>query len=369
MFKFSFKKKKTFKTDFSEALKESGDLFKHKGFVYTLIGIFILFVSLAIGFYLNYPTVNPNIKYGVNFSHLYAEEMGLNWQDTYIKILDELKPSGIRLVAYWDRIEKENDQYDYGYLKWQVEEAQKRDVDVILAIGKKVPRWPECFEPTWWRDLDSETAKETELLDFVKTTLNEFKGYDTIKIWQIENEPFFPFGFCSPYKESTLMKEIELTRSIDSRPILTQDSGEGGLWFRSYTHSDYLGISMYRKIWYDFWGAFLGNFIYFTYPLPEWSYRMKALILGIPHENIYVTELQAEPWGPGLNSNLSEEDKNKTMSVNDFVNVISYAQNAGFEHLYFWGAEWWLWEKEVNGNAYYWDTAKALFQSSRFQKL
>ena len=360
---FKHKREKSFKTELREAIKELGDLFKFQTFKYILLALFAMFATLGLIFYINYPEPSPNIEYGVNFSHLYAEEMGLNWQDAYIKILDELKPDNIRLVAYWDRIEKQNDQFDYSYLKWQVEEAEKRDVEVILAVGKKVPRWPECFEPIWWQVIDSDVTKEVELLDFVKTTVNEFKQYDSVKIWQVENEPFFPFGFCSPFKEETLKKEVELVRSIDPRPILIQDSGEGGLWFRNFIYGDYLGISMYRKIWYDFWGVFLGNFIYFTYPLPEWSYKMKAFILAIPADKIYITELQAEPWGPGLNSTLTTEEKDKTMSVNDFLNTVSYAQNSGFDRLYFWGAEWWLWEKEMNNNPFYWDTAKALFSS------
>lgn len=359
-----FKRKKSFGAEIREAKREIFDIFRFKFVWYSIGGCFFFLIILGLILYFNFPKPSENVKYGLNFSHLYAEEMGLDWQKTYISILDELKPSSIRLVAYWDRIEPQNDQYQYSYLKWQVEEAQKRNVDVILAVGKKVPRWPECFEPVWWRNIESEENRELELLDFVKNTLNEFKDYDAIKIWQIENEPFFPFGYCTEYKESTLKKEIALAKSIDSRPILTQDSGEGGLWFRSYAYSDYLGISMYRKIWYDFWGVFFGEFIYFTYPLPEWSYQIKAFFMGIPYEHIYVTELQAEPWGPALNSTLTNEEKNKTMSVNDFLSTISYAQKAGFSNLYFWGAEWWYWEKEMNNNPFYWDTAKALFESS-----
>jgi hypothetical protein len=118
---------------------------------------------------------------------------------------------------------------------------------------------------------------------------------------------------------------------------------------------------MYRKIWYDFWGAFFGDFVYFKYPLAHWTYKIKADLVGVPHEKIYVTELQAEPWGPGINSSLTREEKDMTMSRHDFINTISYAQKAGFKDLYLWGVEWWLWEKEVADNPFYWDTAKALF--------
>ena len=49
------------------------------------------------------------------------------------------------------------------------------------------------------------------------------------------------------------------------------------------------------------------------------------------------------------------------MSRNDFLDTLSYAQKSGFGEIYVWGAEWWYWEKTVNNNPFYWDTAKALF--------
>jgi len=149
-------------------------------------------------------------------------------------------------------------------------------------------------------------------------------------------------------------------REIDSRPILIQDSGEGGLWFPSYQAGDYLGISMYRRIWYNFWNILFGKFIYFKYPLSFWSYKIKAGLVGIPYEKVIVTELQAEPWGPLISSELSKEEKDKTMSEHLFIDTVNYAQKAGFKDLYFWGAEWWLFEKKVNNNPFFWDTARAV---------
>ena len=48
------------------------------------------------------------------------------------------------------------------------------------------------------------------------------------------------------------------------------------------------------------------------------------------------------------------------MSRIDFLETINYAQKAGFKDIYFWGVEWWLWEKNFNNNSYFWDTGKAL---------
>ena len=326
-----------------------------------LVALVVLLFIPGIFFFINRPSVQTDIEYGVNFSDKYAEEMGMDWKDAYTKILDDLRPQNIRLVAYWDEIEYIRDQYDHTNIEWQVQEAKKRNIDVIVAVGKKVPRWPECFEPSWWKEISDESTREVELLEYVKDTVNYLRPYDNVKVWQIENEPFFPFGTCSPFKESTLKKEIAMVRTLDNRPILTQDSGEGGLWFKSYANSDYLGISMYRKIWYDFWGLFFGRSIYFQYPLAYWSYKIKAAAFGIPYENIIVTELQSEPWGPLPNHMLSDEERDKTMSRSDFLSTISYAQKAGFKSYYFWGAEWWLWQKEMNNEPFYWNTAKSLF--------
>jgi len=326
--------------------------------------LFLLLLSPVILFFFLKPKIQKNINYGVTFSSKYAEQMGLNWREVYLKTLDDLGAKNIRLVAYWDEIEKTPDVYDYTNIKWQMDEAEKRDLYVILAIGRKVPRYPECFEPDWWLTLSSNNLRDQALLEYVKQSVNEFKNYKSLKIWQVENEPFWPFGTCQEpeIKKEIVEKEIELVRNLNpSRPILVQDSGEGGFWRPTYQMGDLLGISMYRKIWYDFWHVFLGKFIYFQYPLSYWTYKIKANIVGVPVNKILITELQAEPWGPSINSELSDEERDKTMSVNDFLSTISYAQKSGFKDLYLWGVEWWYFEAR-RGNSFYWDTAKALFK-------
>ena len=326
-----------------------------------LVTLLVIILAPVIFFITARPKVQHDINYGVTFSNRYATELGLDWQQTYIKILDDLNTKNIRLVAYWKDIEATNDEYDFSDIKWQLDEAQKRSVNVIVTVGRKVPRWPECFEPKWWSEIEEEDVQNHELFDYVKHTVMELQGYESIKMWQVENEPFFPFGICTDIKYRVVADEVKLVRELDDRPILIQDSGEGGFWFPSYRLGDNLAISMYRKIWYDFWGIFLGQSIYFKYPLAHWTYKIKADLVRVPYQKIIVTELQAEPWGPGINSSLTTDQKNKTMSRHDFIATLNYAQTAGFKDLYLWGVEWWWWEKEMNDNPFYWDTARALF--------
>ena len=330
-------------------------------FILTLLAVLLAPIIL---FFILRPEIQPDINYGVTFSKKYATELGLDWRKSYLNILDDLGAKNVRLVVYWDDVEKVRDEYDYSDILWQLDEAEKRNVNIILTLGRKVPRWPECFEPKWWKDISDEGKRNSELFQYVRVTVEALKDYKSIKMWQVENEPFFPFGECLDIKKYQVENEVSIVREIDPRPILIQDSGEGGFWLPSYKMGDYLAISMYRKIWYDFWGVFFGRFIYFQYPLAHWTYRIKADLVGVPYSKILVTELQAEPWGPGINSSLSQEEKDKSMSKNDFFSTIIYAQKAGFKDLYFWGVEWWLWEKVRNNNPFYWDTAKALFNQS-----
>jgi len=358
-----FKRKLTLKKESKKASKLVKQLISFKLVRIILIALLFILLFPFVIFFIHRPKPADNIRYGVNYSDKYARDLGLDWKYVYIQILDDLKAKNIRIVAYWDDIEKDKDKYDYSNIIWQIEEAQKRDVDIILTLGRKVPRYPECFEPDWWKELDSKNTKEMELLEYVRNTVEELKKYEAVKIWQVENEPFFPFGVCEKTDKDVLENEIKIVRQYDpTRPILVQDSGEVGFWYPTYALGDYLGISMYRKIWYDFWGLFMGNFIYFQYPLAHWTYKIKADLVGIPMEYIIVTELQAEPWGPVINSLLPQKDKDMTMSRNDFIDTLNYAQKAGFDRMYFWGVEWWYWEKEMNNNSFFWNTSKAIFQ-------
>lgn len=356
-----FKKKNWFKNDSHKAARL---LRKILGLNLVRIIILLLLLTFAapfIVFFALRPVPQENINYGITFSNKYAEEIGLDWKDTYISIMDDLGIDNLRLVAYWDDIESTRDQYDFTDIKWQLAEAEKRNIPVILTLGKKVPRYPECFPPDWWRDIEDEEIRNSELLEYIEIAVKELQGYTNIEKWQVENEPFFPFGHCPhEIKYNMVKREVEVVRKLDGRPIIIQDSGEGGYWYPTFALGDYLAISMYRKIWYDFWGALGGNFIYFQYPLAHWTYKIKADIAQVPYQRIVVTELQGEPWGPRINTELTQEEKDKTMSREDFIATISYAQHAGFKDIYIWGAEWWLWEKDVNDNPFFWDTIKAL---------
>ncbi|PIS23292.1 hypothetical protein COT49_00380 [candidate division WWE3 bacterium CG08_land_8_20_14_0_20_40_13] len=305
------------------------------------------------------------IEYGANFSPYYAQnELSLDWKKTYLAVLDDLKIKNLRLGAYWNKIETLDGVYDFSDLDFQILEAKKRDAKVVLAIGRKVPRWPECHDPLFIKGR-SENDQREKLLSVIKETVTRYKDNTAISAWQVENEPFFPFGDCPKALADTnfLKREIELVRTLNpTGKIVIQDSGEGGLWFLSKNLGDILAISMYKSSAFKI--PFVNKSVYFNYPLPPSFYKFKALVMGVNIEKMIVTELQAEPWGTKPILEMTREEKDHTMSKEKFVQMIEYAKKTGLKDQYFWGVEWWAYEKEVLGNPYFWDTSKALMSDN-----
>ena len=282
--------------------------------------------------------------YGVTFSQKYAGELKLDWQKVYLAILDDLKVSHLRLIAYWDGIEKTQDIFGFSDLDWQVKQAQERGVAVDLVVGRRLPRWPECHDPGWLAKL-APLAVQQEQLEFVQAVIEIYKDNPAIKKWQIENEPLFGiFGHCPLPDKKFLIQEIELVKSLDSRPIMVTDSGELSHWQGVAGLADILGITMYRLVWNPqtgFWDYFF---------LAPAFYHYKASLTQFFHRNlqgVIVTELQMEPWT--LNrpmADLTLEEQERSFDLNRFKDNVSYVEKTGFAEVYLWGAEYWYWLEE-----------------------
>ena len=324
--------------------------------------LFILIFPMILYLYL-FSVKNQKVSYGLNFSNKYAQELNLDWKKTFNNIVDEMPTHKFRLVVYWDEVQKNPNSYDYSNIKYQLDKLEQYpDSEVILNIGRKVIRYPECHEPKWWQEIRDDRDKKIALLNYVDRTVKELKNYRSIKYWQVENEAMFPFGQCSNLTDlpDFLREEVATTRQADnSRKIIIQDSGEGGFWLPSSLMGDYLGVSMYRKVWFDFFGMMTKNSFPLKYPLGSSFYKIKAFLLGIPFEKIKVTEVQAEPWGPVRNYLLRDDEVNLTMSQDDFNGMFEFTKESGFAEFHLWGVEWWYHMKELHKNNFYWDTAKS----------
>ncbi len=318
-----------------------------------LIVFLLLVVAVA---YLGRLSVDPNrpITWGVTFEKNFAEKLGLSWQAAYLAILDDLKIKNIRIAARWADIEPRENEYDFADLDWQVEQAAKRGAKIILAMGQRLPRWPECHEPAWVQNQISK-IKYQKLLNYIEKTVNRYKDNSVIVAWQVENEPFLSFGECPTLDVGLLDEEIALVKKLDSRPIIITDSGELSIWVRAAKRADIFGTTMYRWVWNEYLGSY-------KYPIPPSFFRVKERITRLfvgQAKPFIVIELQGEPWTHKQIYEITIEEQMNLLPLAEFNEIIDYAKQAGFNEYYLWGAEWWYYLKE-KGQGEYWDRVKEL---------
>jgi len=321
---------------------------------------FALFLIIFCYLFVGKAPVSKNIIWGVNFSQKGAEDLKIDWKEIYLAILDDLKVKQVKLITHWDLVERQNNDYYFDDVDWQVKEAEKRGVKLIFVLGIKTGRWPECHDPKWARGLSNEEEQQ-ELLKYIEEIILRYKDSKAITVWQVENEPLFKFGDCPWQDKNFWKKEIDLVKSLDSsRPIIASDSGENSFWVNPAKSGDIVGVTMYRKVWGHVTNN-LGFYINLPYP-PVYYWRKAQIINKLFNKEVICVELQAEPWGPVPFYTLSLQEQEKTMNGNIFKNNIEYAKQTGLKEFYLWGAEWWYWMKESQNKPEVWNEATKLFK-------
>ncbi|MBI2121869.1 MAG: beta-galactosidase [Candidatus Sungbacteria bacterium] len=304
------------------------------------------------------------IQWGITFSHKFSRDLGLNWRENFNAILYEVKPHKIRLVAYWDEIERERGKYDFSDLDWMMDRARESGTEIILAVGLRVPRWPECHVPEWAQNLELRT-QNLAVHEYMRAVVERYKNNPAIKMWQVENEPYLRFGECPERESGFLEREIALVKSVDpSRPILVTDGGEFGDWYRASKAGDVFGTTMYRRAYPRFIGPIFGVI---EYPLSPAYFRFKEKlirwIVGNYDKKFIVIELQGEPWSSVQLRDVSLEEQFRIFDLEYFRDTIRYARDTGFDEYYLWGAEWWYWLGKKHNDWRFWDEAKGLLRN------
>ena len=328
-----------------------------KKIIKILIGAFVALIIAAIGwFFIGSVEQSDDIVWGVNFSQKHTQDLGLDWQETYLALLDELGVKNLKIITHWDLLEPDKDKFYFNDLDWQIQEAEKRGVEILLVIGMKTGRWPECHIPKWAEELNKQ-QREQRILELVTNIVEHYRDSKAIIYWQIENEPFFGFGECPKTSRDFLQKEIDLVRLLDTgqRQIIISETGEFSFWTKAARAGDVVGVTMYRNAWFDELKT------YVKYPFPSIFYARKARIIeSIFNKKVICIELQAEPWGPVLLYDLPVEEQGRSMNLELFKGNIDFARASGLDEFYLWGAEWWYWLKETQGNDEMWNHAKTI---------
>lgn len=320
--------------------------------------LFILIVILALNLLFVKIYSPVKVTFGVTFSPGYAGYLGLDFKKTYIAILDQLQVKNLRIPTYWDIVEPQAKEYDFSQTDYMLDEAGKRGAKVILVLGLRQPRWPECHIPSWAKNLTVSERKQ-KVLQFVQKVAERYQNHSVIWAWQIENEPLLgSFGEgCDAPDKDFLKEEVKLVRSLSNKTIIMTDSGELGFWVTSMQLSDIFGTTLYRYVYTKLLG-------YVTYPLMPYFYNVKSgLIRNLfapKNQKTIIVELQSEPWLAEGNF-VSTEKQYQLFSMKDFKNYVDFSRKTGFDEVYLWGVEWWYFMAQ-NGNPQYLDYAKMLFR-------
>lgn len=320
-----------------------------------LVALVILALSLAVySVFFNFKA-NPNMIYGASFSPQYARFLGFDAQELFKKVLDESRFRYIRLSAQWDDIERTHGQYDFKELDWLMAEAAKRQAKIILSVGRKTQRWPECHLPAWVKAEEYQRYRP-QLLKYIEIVVNRYKQHQALEIWQVENEPFLAFGLCKPMPRPDFKEEIDLVRRVDSQhKIMVTDSGELSTWRKTAKAGDLFGTTMYRVVWNKWIG-------YFSYDwLPAIFYKAKLKLMGRSYDTAYIVELQAEPWVPDrTEKKMALAEQFKSMNIFRLKKNVEYASRVGLPRAYLWGVEWWYWLEHNYGKSEFLQYIKTL---------
>lgn len=307
---------------------------------------------------------NVPTQLGVTFIPRYATFLGVEPKETFQAILTDLKPTHVRLVSYWDDIEKTRGTYDFSQLDWQFAMAEDAGVKVSLAIGLRQPRWPECHMPLWYKDQPMQ-AWYGDLKKVMTATIERYKTQPNLESYQLENEFFLSvFGECPDFTRERLVEEFEMVKQLDPNHKVIISRSNNALGFPIYAPTpDEFGVSVYKRVWDK-----TITKRYIEYPFPAWFYGFLAgggkIITG---KNLIIHELQAESWAPeGYSINTAPVDElYKSMNPERLADRFEYAEASGIKRIDLWGAEWWYAMKVNRGEPGLWNTAVQEFAESK----
>ena len=350
----------------------------------SLLGVVLLVLPITWGIAApasGQPRPARSIALGFTFSQRQAEYLTLPWDDVYDAALD-LSPTIIRLGAYWDEIEPYEGVYDWSTLDAQLDLANERDLDVILTVGMKAPRWPEYFLPSWLErriELDdgatvSDNAEiRGRTLAFVERVVRRYRDHAAVAYWQVENEPLDPAGPRGwQIAPGFLAQEVKLVRELDRRPVIVTMFVEVNPmllapWRQQEVRSraamllnlgDVLGLDLYPSRGFRAHG---GDW-YFSWPAWVWKPTVVELhqLSQRMGRSAWIMEAQAEPWEPGR---LVYTDAPLSRSVQPAgaAAAVRQLRDVGFDTILLWGVEHWYMRRERHQDALWWDQMLLFF--------
>jgi hypothetical protein len=346
-----------------------------------LLFFVILVVYIVFAFLNPFPKKNTvygfKPKYGVSYSFEQAGWLGLDPREAYVRLLDTTHFDWVRLPFFWDGMTDENGELRVEDLEFAIIEAKKRDVKVVIAMGAKVPYYPEYHLP---QNINSQLkfgdtigvthAIADDLLEIDRKLVEKLAAYDNISHWQVENEPLLANVNNWKITPELVGREVEIVRSADpkKRPIILSHVGPA-VFDRKWKklepflkEGDILGVNAYFKTQ----GINLFSFGLFgkvlavgwprglVWPVQSW-YGFSPNYASLKNEfakkgiGLWIMEMQAEPYIRTF------EDARKSKyfyKPEDITKADEYLKSVRMENVGLWGAPFWLYREKIGDKSW-----------------
>lgn len=355
-----------------------------------LVGMQWLFVRLS------WPHVEPlgDPVFGINFSCNHAEYLFLEdphlgeagyvddarpgraeWcAQTLGTLLRGLGAKHVRLSVEWSEVEPRPGEFDFRLIDALLREVDASGAKALVSVGAKAQRHPEFYIPDWALDrielapnseVDRDPYFRERVLLMVGEVVRHISASPAIDAWSADNEPYIPSERASGWRMSREFVQLErdVIRANDpaGRPVSINHAQHYVMdrrWQHALDDSDVLAASFYpfRN------QPILGRT--FVIPIAEIgflapNYAHQARSAEAQGKEFWLTEMQAEPWHDGDMRLLGPENRSANLTEGNFRKAIDYARRSGAERVYLWGAEWWLYQKDVQGDPTWWDLGRA----------
>lgn len=329
----------------------------------TIVVILVIFIVASIygiaEWYIHSQAGKP-WEQGVSFIPDYASSLGVDPKANMDALLD-INVRHFRLTSYWSDMETQPGHYDFSQLDWEFQKAEAKHAKIILTVGLRQPRWPECHKPDWVDTTQPASKWQPQLESYMRAVIDRYKHSPSLEAYQLENEYFLKgFGECNNFDRQRLIDEYDLVKSTDPyHPVVIGRSNNAVGLPTGQPQPDEFSISVYKRVWDAAW-----THRYIEYPYPAWYYGFLAGLQKIvTGKNMMIGELQAEAWPaqgqPIQKTSLAEQ--NKSLNAKRLEDRFSYGRATGMHQMYLWGAEYWYYRMVRLHDPSLWNVAKQEF--------
>jgi hypothetical protein len=290
--------------------------------------------------------------FGVSVSVKQCRGFDLDPKATLKFLLKEMGFRRFRLMSYWDEHEKSPNTFDFKELDWQFDLIEKYGGEISLSLGMRQPRWPENHLPQWALSLSAEDLQKA-VIKFNEQVVKRYKKRKSLVSWQLENEALNrSFGVNGNFDRARLRAELKSLKKLDKKhAVIMSTSNNFGLPMRA-PRPDIFGFSLYRVQCKN------GRYSYSKMPVLHYRLRARSIFL-ITLRKTFIHELQMEPWGPTSTQDLSRDEQNKSMNINQLKLNVEFAKKTKLWPIDLWGGEWWYWCR-LKGDEEVWKAVKSL---------